>query len=70
MANQKNIDKSIRIWNLNGECIHIINKHQNYVSSLLVWNEKLISGGFDGMIYIFEGMIIEMKIIIIEFKFE
>jgi WD40 repeat protein len=41
-------DKTIRIWNARtGDCTHIMKEHDQAVSCLAVWNNRLYSGSWD-----------------------
>ena len=46
--------KSIKIWDFNFNCLHIINGHQDSISSLIELNGKLASGSKDKTIKIWD----------------
>jgi len=50
-------DKTIRIWNTNGDCIKILRDHDSYIYSLCQFKNYVISGDSNGNIFYWENIL-------------
>jgi len=43
-------DKTIRVWNSEGECKRILDGHTDIISHLVLWNKLLFSASYDSTV--------------------